>query len=102
MQYLPMVAVVATIMNSSGTTSGGKKPTGKIRGAIAESTFSRALVNAPERILVVTNDNFFNYVRRELDGALAEGISIHKVNLPSELEAEVADVSRAASSEMTS
>jgi len=29
-------SVVATIMNASGTTSGGKKPTGKVRGAIAE------------------------------------------------------------------
>jgi len=86
-------------MNSSGATSGGKKPTGKIWGAIAELYFL-SLVEAPNRLLVVTNASFLGYLRRDLEGALADGLTLAHVELPSGLAQAVAQIGAAASSEM--
>jgi hypothetical protein len=91
---------VASITNSSGATSGGKRPVGKIRGAVAELYFLQ-LVEAPRRMLVVTNPEFCVYLTDYLEGALASGLSIHQVQLPPEMQAEVANVNRTASEEMT-
>jgi hypothetical protein len=92
--------IVATVMNSSGATSGGKKPTGKIRGAIAELYFL-SLVVAPSRILVVTNASFLSYLEQQLEGALTEGLSLVHLELPPDLAAAVAAVSQSASDEMS-
>ena len=93
-------SVVATVMNSSGATSGGKKPVGKLRGAIAELYFL-SLVEAPRRALVVTNRNFLQYLERELEGALSDGLEILLITLPEDLAAAVAGVTEAASDEMS-
>ncbi len=93
-------SVVATVMNSSGRTSGGKKPVGKLRGAIAELYFL-SLVNAPRRVLVATNDSCLDLLRKELDGALADGLELVHVALPTHLGAAVAAVNKVASDEMS-
>lgn len=93
-------SVVATVMNSSGATSGGKKPVGKIRGAIAE-LYYLSLIDAPQRQLIVTNAEFHDYLLHELDGALAPGILVRHVALPPELAERVAGVTADASQEMT-
>ena len=92
-------SVVATVMNSSGAPSGGKKPVGKIRGAIAELYFL-SLVAAPHRMLVTTNRSFMTFLEHELDGALAAGLELVYVALPPELAAAVARVNEIASQEM--
>ena len=92
-------SVVATVMNSSGATSGGKKPVGKIRGAIAELYFL-SLVAAPHRMLVTTNRSFLTFLEHDLDGALAAGLELVHVALPPDLAAAVARVNEIASEEM--
>ena len=92
-------SVVATITNSSGETSGGKKPTGKIRGAITELYFL-SLVDAQRRMLVSTNRSFLGFLERELEGALIDGLTLQHVELPDEFAAAVQRVSEVASQEM--
>jgi hypothetical protein len=92
-------SVVATIMNSSGLTASGKKPVGKLRGAEAELYFLM-LVDAPHRILVMTNDEFLALLRKDLAGALASGFALDHVALPTELAAAVRQVPGIASREM--
>jgi hypothetical protein len=91
--------VIATVLNSSGVTSGGKKPTGKIRYAISELYFL-SLADARERLLVATNAEFLKYLKDETDGALVDGVRLEHVQLPTELADRVAEVTTAASREM--
>lgn len=92
-------SLVATVTNHSGVTSGGKKPVGKIKSAIAD-LYWLSLVDAPQRSLVVTNHDFLTILEIELKGALVERLSLVHVELPADLAADVARVSRAASDEM--
>lgn len=92
--------LVATVMNSSGATSGGKKPVGKVRGALAE-LYLLSLVDAPQRLLIATNPDFFSYIVSETDGALAEGLTLRLMELPPDIEARVRSVTSDASQEMT-
>ena len=93
-------SVVATVTNHSGATSGGKKPVGKVKSATAD-LYWLSLVDAPVRLLVVTNRGFLRIIESELHGALAEGLSIVHIDLPAELASAVAKVSKAASEEMS-
>ena len=92
-------SLVATVTNHSGVTSGGKRPVGKIKSAIAD-LYWLSLVDAPQRSLVVTNRDFLIILEFELKGALTEGLSLVHVELPADLAAAVASVSKAASDEM--
>lgn len=92
--------VIATVTNSSGATSGGKKPVGKIRGAIAELYFL-SLVDAAERLLFATDRDFLTYLERELEGAVTEGIALRHMALPADLAMRVASVTTSASEEMS-
>jgi len=93
------VSIVATVMNSSGSTSGGKKPIGKIRGAVAE-LYYLSLVEDARRLLVVTNPDFYAILRQEFRGALIEEIELIHLPLPRNLAASVGRVHGAASDEM--
>ncbi len=92
--------VIATIMNSGGATSGGKKPVGKIRGALAELYFL-ALVQSERRMLVTTNPDFHELLTTAVRGALFPGLELKHVPLPADLAAAVANVTKAASEEMS-
>jgi hypothetical protein len=92
-------SVVATVMNSSGMTSGGKKPSGKILAGVARVYFL-SLADAPQRLLVVTDASFLAYLQHELDGALVEGVQLRHIALPADLAARVARVTSTASAEM--
>ena len=91
--------IIATVLNSSGATSGGKKPSGKIRYAIAELYFL-SLADAPQRLLVATNAEFLKYLENETADALVEGVRLAHIPLPADLAARVAEVTTAASREM--
>ncbi|MET9317282.1 hypothetical protein ABZX12_36150 [Kribbella sp. NPDC003505] len=91
--------VVATVLNSSGATSGGKKPVGKLRYAIAE-LYYLSLVQSRHRLLVVTNADFLEYLSNEVAGALIDGIELVHLPLPPLLAGRVAEVTTAASEEM--
>jgi hypothetical protein len=62
-------------MNSSGATSGGKKPVGKLQAAIAE-LYWLWLVDADHRVLVLTNREFFAFLQSELHGSFADGLAV--------------------------
>ena len=92
--------VFASIKSASGKTSGGNNPSGKIRDVEAE-LYYLALAEAPTRILVLTNPEFFEIMSRRLTGRLAPGISMRLVELPSNIVSQVEQVQRAASSEVS-
>lgn len=91
--------VVASIKSASGKTSGGKLPAGKIRAAEAE-LYYLTLVDAPVRLLVLTNEHFYEILKRRLRGRLAPGISLMYVPLPMEVQERVAATQALASEEV--
>ena len=61
--------VIVSIKSASGLTAGGNLPQGKFNNAIAEVYFL-SLVEAPTRILLVTNRQFYDLLEKRLKGLL--------------------------------
>lgn len=91
--------VVVSIKTSSGLTSGGNVPGGKINGCIAD-LYYLSLISAPTRWLVLTNADFFGIFTRRMLGALPDGVEVKLMPLPPDLQAEVDEVIREASNEI--
>jgi hypothetical protein len=91
--------IVAGIKSSSGKTSGGRHPSGKVAAAYKELYFL-SLAKADRRILVLTNREFHEIFQRNSDGKLADGLELMLVSLSSELEERVQNTQKAASQEM--
>ena len=91
--------VVVGIKTSSGLTSGGKLPGGKINSCIAD-LYYLSLLDVPVRRLVLTNPAFFEIFRNRMRGAVAPGIQVALMPLDADLQAEVDAVIREASREM--
>lgn len=91
--------VVVSIKTSSGLTSGGNIPGGKINGCIAD-LYYLSLIDAPVRRLVLTNREFHEIFQRRMAGALPDGVEVRLVSLPADLQDEVDRVIRAASEEI--
>src|SRR5687768_16131565 len=89
-------SVVATISHSSGPTSGGKKPVGKVHAAVAY-LFFLSQVEAEYRLLVLTDRSLFEIVEREVRGALPEGVEVIHLPLAPDVAARVRAVTKAAS-----
>lgn len=73
---------------------------GKIRGAIAE-LYWLSLADASTKLLVLTNQEFFEIMTQEMANALPPGVKIILLVLPDELASRVAAVTTAASEEMS-
>jgi hypothetical protein len=80
--------VVVSIKTSSGLTSGGNIPGGKINGCIAD-LYYLSLLKAPVRRLVLTNPQFHAIFTKRMAGAMPEGVEVRLVPLPPDLQAEV-------------
>jgi len=80
--------IVAGINGSSGKTSRGKNPSGKIYKAYQELYFL-SLVNAEIRLLVLTDPDFYSIMKRETRGRLPNGVELVLCVLPPELQKEV-------------
>jgi hypothetical protein len=91
--------VVVSIKTSSGLTSGGNLPGGKINSCIAD-LYYLSLVQASVRRLVLTNPEFHEIFTTRMRGAIALGVEVVLSPLDAELQAEVDQVIAAASSEM--
>jgi len=91
--------IVATIRSSGGITSGGNSPSGKIKGAIADLYFL-SLVNARERLLVLTSTEFYQLLSDKLAGKVAPGIVLKPVPLPDVMASKVEHVQKVASKEV--
>jgi len=92
--------IVVGIKSSSGKTSGGRHPSGKIAAAYKELYFL-SLVKAERRILVLTDREFYRILGNDCDGKLAPGLELMLIPLPPELEQQVQVVQEAASQEMS-
>jgi hypothetical protein len=90
---------VASIKSSSGLTSGGKFPAGKVNGSIAD-LYYLSMLDAPIRRLVLTNPEFYVIFTTRMEGALPPGVGVCLVELPAELQAEVDAVVRVAADEI--
>lgn len=91
--------IVVSIKASSGLTSGGHLPSGKFNDNIAELYFL-SLVEAEQRILVVTSPSFHQLLIRKLRDRVAPGLSIECISLPDEIQSDVDAVVLKASREM--
>jgi hypothetical protein len=93
--------IVASIKSSSGRTSGNKIPTGKISSAVAEMYYL-SLVPTSHRLLVLTNQDFFEIMSRTMKGRIGHSIEIIHIPLPEALLALAAAAHQRASIEISS
>ena len=92
-------SIVAAIKTSSGLTSGGNFPTGKVNSCIADLWYLN-LVEAPRRLLVLTNPMFYEIFAARMEGAIPSGIEVLVLPLSAEIQSEVDRVVKTASAEM--
>jgi len=93
-------SIIASIKAHSGRTSGGNIPSGKIFACIAE-LYYLSLANAPTRLLVLTNPQFFEIFKRKMREAVVDGVAIEHIPLSAELQNKVDLVVEKASQEMS-
>lgn len=80
--------IVCSIKTASWKTGGGRRGSGKIQGAYAEIYFLDH-VDAAEKYLVLTDAEFYENLKRNLQGRLAPGVSLIDCELPEDLKKEV-------------
>ena len=83
----------------SGATSGGKNPSAKINSALLEIYFLM-LVPADERILILTNPEFFEIFIHKTKGRVVPEVRVESMPLPPDMQAQVEAVTKRASDEM--
>lgn len=91
--------IIITVASNSGYTSGGRKPTGKIRSVYASCYFLN-LTRASKKVIVLTDPEFYEIFRKDSDGLL-NGIELKYINLPAELKEIAKKVKDDASREMS-
>ena len=91
--------VVASVKAHSGATSSGRNPSAKINSALLEIYFLM-LVPADERILVLTNPEFFAIFNRSTKGRVVPEVRVELMPLPLDMQTRVDAVTKRASDEM--
>ncbi len=91
--------VVASVKAHSGATSSGGIPSAKINSALLEIYFLM-LVPADERILVLTNPEFFAIFNRSTKGRVVPEVRVELMPLPLDMQTRVDAVTKRASDEM--
>jgi hypothetical protein len=92
--------IVASIKANSGLTSGGNHPTGKVATCLNEVYFL-TLVDAQERLLVLTNPEFYGIFTGRTAGQVARGVKVELLPLPPDMQRTVDGVTELASKEMS-
>jgi len=92
-------SVVAAIKTSSGLTSGGKFPGGKVNSCIAD-LYYLTLVDVPTRLLVLTDPEFHDIFTNRMTGAVANGIDVELLVLPPSIQKRVDQIRDKSSAEM--
>ena len=92
-------SVVASIKAHSGATSGNKNPSAKVSSALLEVYFLM-LVPANERILILTNPEFFEIFERNTKGRIVGDVRVECIPLPTDMQARVAEVTKRACDEI--
>ena len=91
--------IVCSIKSNSGLTSGGKRPGGKILSCYAE-LYYLLQVDAPTRLLVLTNPEFHKIFVQDSRDRLAPGLGLKLVPLSDEIQHQIDEVTRSASREI--
>lgn len=91
--------IVASVKAHSGVTSGGKNPSAKINSALLEIYFLM-LVPADERVLILTNPEFFEIFSHSTKGRVVPEVRVELMPLPPDMQAQVEAVTKRASDEM--
>ena len=91
--------IVCSIKTSSGLTSGGNIPQGKLTSCITEIYYLN-LIQAQSSQLILTNEEFFRIFQKTTEGKIAEGVVITHLGLPPQMQLKVDEVIRKASDEM--
>jgi hypothetical protein len=91
--------IVCGIKSSSGATSGGKNPSGKIASSYAELYFL-AGVDADQRLLVLTDEEFYELLSTNMRDKLSRGITLLYCPLTEELSELVKKAQSEASKEI--
>lgn len=92
-------SIVVQIINNSGYTSGGKKPSAKIRIVYADCYFMN-LTKATRKILAFTNEQFYNIFKKDSQEFIP-GFELLYIDLPQDLKDIAQQVVSTASIEMT-
>ena len=92
--------IVAAIRRSSGKTSGGNLPSGKIH-LIFKDLHLLSLTQAKTKALVITDHEFLDIVKAETRGTLPKDVQLLHCPLPPRLEAIVKSVRQSATDEMS-
>ena len=93
-------SIVVGIKSSSGKTSGGRFPSGKVAAAYQELYFL-SLSKAERRILLLTDPEFYEIFKKHSDGKIVPGLELMLVPLSPELGRQAQIVQQAASREMS-
>ena len=93
-------SVVAAVKTASGFTRTGRTPSGKIKDCVAE-LYYLSIVEADERILVLTSPEFFGIFTKTMSGRIAGGIDVQLIELPGDMQAEVDRIKATASAEVS-
>jgi hypothetical protein len=78
-------SVVASIKSSSGLTAGGNVPWGKINSSVAD-VYYLSLVDAQNRLLVLTTREFFDLFTKKMVGRIAPEVLVECIPLPQMLQ----------------
>lgn len=92
--------LVASIKSASGLTRGGRVPSGKIKDSTAE-LYYLSLVEAPRRLLILTDPEFYEIFLRTMAGRILDGLEVRAMLLPKDIRAEVDKVVAEASREVS-
>ena len=91
--------IVCSIKSNSGLTSGGKRPGGKILSCYAE-LYYLLQVDAPTRLLILTNPEFHQIFVQDSRNRLAPGLALKLVPLSEEIQQQIDEVTASASREI--
>ena len=92
--------IVGSIKTAGGKTATGKFPVGKVNTSLAE-LYYLSLVEAPERMLILTSTEFYEILKRYLTGRLAPGLTLKLITLPEEIQRQVNKIRKKASIEVS-
>jgi len=91
--------IVAEIKTASGWTSGGKHPSGK-RASAFEQLYFLSLVEADNKLLIITDADFFEIMKGRTAGIVPTNIKLVKCPLPPHLAEIVHSITNEASKEI--
>ncbi len=92
-------SVVAAILSNRAKTRTGRENTGGVRKALTEISYLKAAPEGVKKVMVFTDDDFCQLIRRRASRLGTEPIQMMVCKLPPHLEAELREILDKASHE---